>query len=405
MQTQGLIEKILSNGAGVDQNGRTGFGLLPGEQVVWPEERGKLRILEPSPERIKARCGLAGRCGACVFHHASDGFVAGWKETQVADALGQYGISAEFEPIGISAAQTRRRAKIAARRSKSGAVLGFYGRASHHIVPIEGCQILAPEIMESLTALKTFTQTVCSRRQTLAMTVTRCDAGLDLSVEAEGGEPPSAQAIQKIAPVLANAGILRLVWAGETLFQHARPVLTIGPAQVDLPAGAFLQATAEAERDMQNEVLRHLDKARHVCDLFCGIGTFALPLAQNRPVSAFEYGDAMVKALQIAAERTPKLRPIQAQKRDLFKNPVTAQELASFDGAVIDPPRSGAEAQIHQICGSNLERLVYVSCSPRSFAKDAYALVQSGFQITSLRVIDQFRWSPHVELVAAFQRV
>ena len=171
-----------------------------------------------------------------------------------------------------------------------------------------------------------------------------------------------------------------------------------------MPPGAFLQATAEGEAALAKLVLEHVGEAKRVADLFCGIGTFALRLAERARVSAADSEAAAVKALQQAAAKTGGLKPVEAATRDLFRRPFMAAELKGFDAVVFDPPRQGAEAQARELVKSAVPLVVAVSCDATTFARDARILVDGGYKLVGVTPVDQFRYSFHVEMVGKFEK-
>ena len=145
-------------------------------------------------------------------------------------------------------------------------------------------------------------------------------------------------------------------------------------------------------------------RAGRIVELFAGGGTVTLPLAKRAEVHAVEGEAAMLEALDRGWREGHRLRRVTTEARDLFRRPLEADELRQFDAAVIDPPRAGAEAQIEILSGSDIGTIALVSCNPVTFARDASTLVDAGFVMPWVQVVDQFRWSPHVEVVAPFTR-
>jgi 23S rRNA (uracil1939-C5)-methyltransferase len=207
-----------------------------------------------------------------------------------------------------------------------------------------------------------------------------------------------------LAGVADKHKLARITRHGELVAQVAQPLLQVGRAAVPLPPGAFLQATAAGEATLARLVIEHAGTAKSVADLFCGIGTFALRLAERARVSAFDSDADTVKALQQAAARTGGLKPLAAQARDLFRRPLMATELKDFDAVVFDPPRQGAEAQARELAKSAVPTVIAVSCDATTFARDAGILVSGGFKIAGVTPVDQFRYSFHVEIAAKFER-
>ncbi len=141
-----------------------------------------------------------------------------------------------------------------------------------------------------------------------------------------------------------------------------------------------------------------------IADLFCGVGTFALRLAEFASVHAIDASAPAVAALAAAPGGAPGLKAVKVEARDLFRRPLLAQDMKKMDAAVFDPPRAGAQAQAAQLAASKLSRVIGVSCNPMTFAKDARTLVDAGFRLEQVLPVDQFLWSPHVELVGLFVR-
>ncbi|MES2142954.1 MAG: class I SAM-dependent RNA methyltransferase, partial [Pseudomonadota bacterium] len=200
-------------------------------------------------------------------------------------------------------------------------------------------------------------------------------------------------------------GFARLTWNDETVAMRAQPMQRFGRALVAMPPGAFLQATAEGEAALVQAVALAVGPARRMADLFAGCGTFALALAERADMHAVESDPAMTNALGKAARMADGLHRVQVETRDLFRRPLDADDLGGFDAVVIDPPRAGAEAQARLLAGSHVPVIASVSCNPATFARDARILLAGGYRLDWVQVIDQFRWSTHVELVGRFARV
>ena len=376
---------------------------LPGERVSGTLNGNTLtdvRIITPSSDRVSAPCRHFRTCGGCQVQHASDGFVADWKLEVVRAALAAHGIAAEFLPIHVSPPRSRRRASFAAKRTKKGAMAGFHARGSDVIIEVPDCHLLHPEVMRGLTVASDLAEVGTSRKAALAVSVTRSLVGLDVAV-AEG-KPLDGPLRIALAALAERHDLARLTWGDEVVVTRRAPVQAFGAARVVPPPGAFLQATPEGEAALLAQTETILAGARRIVDLFAGCGTFALPLAQRAQVHAVEGDAAMLETLDAGRRGVAGLHPLSTEARDLFRRPLLPDELARFDAAVIDPPRAGAEAQIAEIARSGLPRLAYVSCNPVTFARDAKLLIAVGYAMGPVRVVDQFRWSAHVELVAGF---
>lgn len=376
---------------------------LPGERVRGVRDGQTLtdvKVVEPSADRVRPPCRHFRSCGGCQLQHASDAFVAEWKVDVVRRALTAHGLEAPFRPLQTSPPLTRRRAGFAARRTKKGALVGFYMRASDVIVEIPDCQLLSPQVRAGIEVARRLAITGASRKATLSVMVTQSEAGLD--VTASDGKPLDASLRQALASLCEDQKLARLTWDNETVARRAPPVQRFDGIDVVPPPGAFLQATEHGATALTQAVLETERDAAKVVDLFAGCGTFALPLARSAAVHAVEADAAMLGALDRGWRHAGGLRKITTEARDLFRRPLLPDELRKFDVAVLDPPRAGAEAQISTLKISGIPRIAYVSCNPVTFARDAAQLVGAGFALDWIQVVDQFRWSSHVELAASF---
>ncbi|MDP2083362.1 MAG: class I SAM-dependent RNA methyltransferase [Pseudotabrizicola sp.] len=402
------IERLGHLGDGIAQ-GENGpifvAGMLPGEVVEGDLEGDRLvntKIVTPSAARIKPPCSHARACGGCLMQHASDDMVADWKTASVEGALAGQGLHAPFRPIMTSPPRSRRRATFAARRTKGGSMIGFHARGSDALVQIPNCQLVHPDLMAAMPGLEELVRLGGSRSQEVALMVTRALGGPDVVVT--GGKPLDGPLRLELARVVEAHALARLTWDGETVALRATPIQTIGKAKVAPPAGAFLQATEHGERALLETVREALGPQKKIVDLFAGIGTFALPLAEGAEVHAVEGDPAMVAALDKASRNTEGLKPIKAEARDLFRRPLEPDEFKYVTGVVVDPPRAGAEAQMRCLAEAKVPVIAMVSCNPVTFARDAKILVQAGYLLEWIQVVDQFRWSAHVELVGRFVR-
>jgi len=377
--------------------------VLPGEVVegeVSGNRLGDGRIITPSPDRVRPPCPHARTCGGCLLQHASDGFVADWKLGVVRSALDGQGIAAELRPIITSPARSRRRAVLAGRRTKGGALIGFHARASDVLVAVPDCLLLHPALIATFPALEALVITGGSRAGELALTVTRSLAGPDVAVT--GGKALDGALRLDLARVAEAQGLARLSWDGEVVALRAQPMQRFGRALVAPPPGAFLQATAEGEAALLAAVAEAVGRARRIVDLFAGVGTFALALAERAEVHAVEAEPAMLAALDRGLRASAGLHRVSIEARDLFRRPLEPHEFAGFEAVVIDPPRAGAEAQTVTLARARVPVIAAVSCNPVTFARDAKMLLAAGYTLDWVQVVDQFRWSAHVELAARF---
>ena len=380
-------------------------GALPGEVVtgsVVGDRLNDVRIVTPSSDRVASPCRHFKTCGGCQMQHLADEALAEWKTDIVRAALKAQGLEAKFLPMHVSPPNTRRRATLAARRTKKGAMAGFYGKRSETIVEIPDCRLLHPCLVAAAPVARVLAEAGASRKSSLRVTVTLAEPGLDVSVTE--GKPLDGPLRMALAELCQTHELARLSWDGETVATRLAAEQRFDGLSVVPPAGAFLQATKEGEEALRSDVLDIVGKARSVVDLFAGCGTFALPAARRAGVHAVEGDRAMTTALDTGWRHAKGLKQVTTETRDLFRQPLQADELAGFDAAIIDPPRAGAEAQIIQLAQSGIPVIAHVSCNPVTFARDAATLVRNGYTLTRLRLVDQFRWSVHVELVAEFRK-
>jgi 23S rRNA (uracil1939-C5)-methyltransferase len=385
---------------------------LPGEQVEIAREgeRGRLlRVIVPSVERVEPGCRHVGACGGCAFQHWSAPPYRAWKRGLVVEALARAGLDAPVGELIAAHGEGRRRVTFHARglggSAKAGRdvlAVGFAGRRSHTIVPIDACPILAPALKGALPAAWAVAGVLAPLAKPLDLQVTATETGLDMDVRGSG--PLKPDRVAALAEVAGQHRLARLTRHGELVLQREPPVISIGRAKVVLPPGSFLQATLEGERVLAQQVIAAVGKASRVADLFCGVGTFALRLAETARVSAVESNEAAVEALARAVRGAAGLKPVIAEARDLFRRPLLPLELKAFDAVVFDPPRQGAEAQAQQLAASKVPLVVGVSCDPVTFARDAALLVAGGYRLESVTPIDQFLYSAHVEMVGVFRK-
>ncbi|TVQ53864.1 MAG: class I SAM-dependent RNA methyltransferase [Rhodobacteraceae bacterium] len=398
------IERLGHRGDGVGPLGFAAFA-LPDETVEGAVEGDRFtvgRVVAPSPDRRSPACVHFGACGGCALQHAADPFLATWKAGLVAAALAARGLEAALRPIAVSPPGARRRVTLAGRRTKKTVLLGFHGRGAGDVIPITQCPVAHPAVVAALPALADLVGLVASRKGEARVTATVSRDGLD--VAAEGGRPLDARLVERLAALADAADWARLSLGGEPVATRRPPRQAFGRALVAPPPGGFLQATEDGEAALVAAVREAVGDARRVADLFAGSGTFALPLAERAAVHGVEGDAAALAALDAGWRGATGLRAVTTEARDLFRRPMSAAELAPFDAVVIDPPRAGAAAQAAALAQSRVARVAMVSCNPATFARDARLLVDGGFRLLWAQPVDQFRWSPHVEVAAAFAR-
>jgi 23S rRNA (uracil1939-C5)-methyltransferase len=401
------IESLGAQGDGIAESGALYVPYsLPGERVrvVRHGDRGRVEaVLTASPQRVRPLCPHFGICGGCALQHASERFTALWKRDMIAAALGARGINdVAIRPTLTSPPESRRRITVAARRTRKGVLIGFHAPAATDIVPIDTCAVTEPSLIAALPRLEELAGLAASRKGEVRMTLTLTNGGIDVAVA--GAKPMDGPAQALLAGVAARAGIARLSWNGEVVAVMRTPEISMGRARVVPPPGGFLQPTSQGELALVEAVGEAVGQAGRIADLFCGSGTFALPLAEQAEIHAVEGEAEALAALDAAWRATPGLKRVRCERRDLIHRPMLPAELKGVEAVVIDPPRAGARAQAEQLARGEVPRVAAVSCNPATFARDARILIDGGYRLEWIQPVDQFRWSPHVELVAGFRR-
>ncbi len=405
------VSRLGAQGDGLARDGVFVSGALPGERVrasVVGERAETLEVLEPSPDRVAAPCPHFGACGGCLLQHWAPAPYLAWKAELVREALARERIETQILPPWAAAPGSRRRLALHARRGSQGAaVLGFKARRSWDLVPIEVCAVADPRLVAAFPALRRLAAGLFEAPKSapiLHVTLTETGLDVDISgVERRAGAL-SADARMRLGASAAEDDIARVTLDGEVLYLSRHPMVRVGPAMVELPPGGFLQAVAEAEDVMGAFVAEALAGAASIADLYCGVGAFALRLAAQAPVLAADVSAGAVRALAAAQGTAPGLKPITTEARDLARRPLLAHDLRKIEAAVIDPPRAGAPEQHRELAASKVSRIAGVSCNPATFARDARVLIDAGFTLERVLPVDQFLWSPHIELVGVFTR-
>ncbi len=368
---------------------------LPGERIEIDAEaeRGHMvRLLEKSSDRIEPFCPYFGTCGGCALQHAGPSTYAAFKRGLVETALSHAGIDVPVAPLVDAQGAGRRRTTLHIRKHGAG-----YARArTHDILDIAACPILVPSLKTAAPKLAHLLYPMAGDGD---VAITATDTGLDLAVKSERKPRPEA-----FAAFGQTYKLARLAWNGEVRFMARPPAVKMGKALVEVPVASFLQATQRAEDVLAEHVISAVGKAKSVADLFCGVGPFALRLAESARVFAADSDKPATAALAKAVRFTQGLKPVTVLARDLFRDPLAPVELQPYDAVVFDPPRAGAEAQARELARSKVKTVVAVSCEPKTFARDAAILIAGGYRLESVTPVDQFVWSAHVEVIGVFRR-
>jgi 23S rRNA (uracil1939-C5)-methyltransferase len=405
---QALIERLGSRGEGIStyegQRVYVPF-TLAGETVGIEIEGDHARLVDiivPSPDRIAPMCRHFGDCGGCVVQTLQYDAYAAWKRSLVENALRKSGVDFPVGELVDAHGAGRRRVTFHARFEQGETGVGFMAARSHRLIEIDACPLLTAELAPALSAARVLAAALASRGKPLDLAITATLEGLDIDLRGSGPLTDAEHAALVDAAKILD--LARLTNHGRLVALVRAPHVDIGGVRTPLPPGAFLQATQAGEETLTRYVLAAAGGAKNVADLFCGVGAFALRLARFAAVSAYDSNAPAIAALLTAARGAGGLRPVRAESRDLHQRPLTAQELSSFDCVVFDPPRAGAAAQSVELAKSEVPLVIAVSCNAQSFCCDAAILRDGGFETAEIIPIDQFRFSPHVELFAIFRR-
>lgn len=400
MSAPGLIVRIAARGDGVTADGRHVALAAPGDAL------GADGSIRRGPDHADPPCTHFPECGGCQLQHLSEAALARFVGDRVAGALAGQGVKAgEIAEPHVSPPQSRRRASLKAVRMGKKVVIGFASAGSHTIIDMRMCALLHPALLALVAPLRGLLAMPGMMGKGATIVMTLADQGVDLAlqdVRAEG--LAAAEALTDFARAHGLARLSLEEAEGERMTVWEPEPVTVGFAghAVRLPAGAFLQATADGEAALVAEVRRAVGDAETVADLFAGLGTFALSVAEGRRIYAAEAAREAVLALKGAGDRLPGR--VFVEHRDLFRRPLVPAELNRFGAVVLDPPRAGAREQVAQIAASQVPVIAYVSCNPSSFARDAATLITGGYRLERVCPVGQFRWSTHVELAGLFRR-
>ncbi len=382
------------------------FG-LPGETFRAPKaaSSGTFERLSTSPERIEPICAHFGTCGGCIVQHWSSDAVRNWKQERVTMALSRAGVEAKVAPTLDAHGAGRRRVTLHIRQREGGTCAGFMRAGSHDLIDLDRCPLLVPELDPAPDLARGIGHILRGISKPMDLQVTASAEGLDCDLRGCGPLPEPLR--KKLIEFAVARNLARLTLHGERLVEARSPrvIFEDRPEMLAfLPAGSFLQPTARGEALLARLAREALGKTKHVVELFCGLGPFGLRLAREMKVTAYDSDAGAIEAFNRSIRAHPGGKPATAEARDLFRRPLFAPELKPFDAVLLDPPRQGAEAQVKELAKSKISLVVYISCDPETFARDAKTLTSAGFRLGTVTPVDQFRHAGHVELVASFRR-
>ena len=326
---------------------------------------------------LKQKCPYFGQCGGCVWQDLSETEYLAKKQDFIIRSFKDCGLSIYPDPVVQIPLGTRRRASFAFTRGH----LGFNATKSHQIIEINGCPLLCPRINQSL---EIFRDVVRQLNTTGDLFVLDTPFGLDIHIKDNTKSVQLAQ-LELLSSLAQHSHIVRVIYNQTPVFEKM-PL----PASAD----AFLQPSAEGEKILIDLMLQYIGKAKTAVDLFCGKGTFTKPLLE-KGLKVTGYDSATDSIQELGADGIV---------RDLFRNPLTANELSNIDLAVLDPPRAGAKAQTQQLAESNIPTIIMISCNPKTAANDVKILLEAGWHLEKLIPVDQFTYSNHIEIVIILKK-
>jgi 23S rRNA (uracil1939-C5)-methyltransferase len=390
------IVRIAARGDGVTASGRHAPFAAPGDLLL---DDG---TIEPGLDHQAPPCRHFPECGGCQLQHLTDPAYATYCEQRITGALAQHGIETQIRSAMLSPPRSRRRASLHALRSGGGVAIGFHEGQSKRVVDLRECHVLAPELFALVAPLRGLLASMLKPKRMASVQLTLADQGVDVGLA--GVEADGLAAAEVLTAFGEKYRLARLSldegYGAEVRYEPVPATVTLSGVAVALPVGAFLQATSGGEAALVAAVREATDGALKLADLFAGLGTFAL--AVDGEVTAAEASREAILALRAAASMAG--RPVTTAHRDLYRNPLQANELRGFDAVVLDPPRAGAAEQVATLAASTVDRIAYVGCNPATFARDAETLVGGGYRLLWVQPVGQFRWSTHIELASCFSR-
>ena len=378
---------------------------LPGEIVKIEGTKNKYNLLEiqkASKNRIEPFCPHFTICGGCKTQQLELSAYRSWKHGIVEKALKNQGLDVAVDPLIDAHGIGRRRVSFHAKRDKNRINAGLMKYRSHEILDIDNCPILVPALSQGINIVRDIARVIPHRSKPLDIQLTASENGIDCNIN--GCPVDGSTLFIEITELARKFDLARISLNRDVVIERNVPVISIDDTKITLPPASFLQPTVDGENILASLVLDHIRDATHIADLYCGIGTFAIRMAKWAAVTAFDNDTLSIAALNKAINHTQGLKPALAVERDLAREPLFTKELKKFDAVVFDPPRSGAKTQAEQLAVSNVEKIIAVSCDPASFALDASILNKGGFILKRVTPIDQFKFTPHIELVAKFER-
>jgi len=427
------IESLDHEGRGVGHlDGKTIFveGALPGELVRYSSYRKKPNfeqaqatdILKSSPFRVTPRCRWFGICGGCSHQHLEESAQVAAKQRVLEDCfthVGKVKPETMLSPIHGPTWGYRRRARLSVRHvpKKGGVLVGFHERRSSFVADMGGCEVLPERISRLLPRLRVLVEGLSIRDRLPQIELAAGDA-VDVLV-LRVLEPPSP-ADETLLRTFADANQVQF-WLQPKGPDTAYPFHPLDAPELDYRLAEFdlvmpfrptefTQVNQDVNAMLVRRAMRLLDPkpGEKIADFFCGLGNFTLPIARRGSrVLGIEGSAGLVARGVENAARNGLNSNCEFRVADLFQmTPEAYAELGSFDKLLIDPPRDGAIELVKSLPDEGApRRIVYVSCSPATLARDAAVLVhQKGYRLSTAGVANMFPHTAHVESIALFER-
>ena len=428
----GIIESLDHEARGVTRlDGKTVFveGALPGECVEYASYRRKpsyelartLRILNPSPERVTPRCPHFAVCGGCSMQHLDAAAQVAAKQRLLEDNLWHLGrIKAEqlYAPIHGQPWAYRYRARLSVRfvLKKGGVLVGFHEKKSSYVADMQQCEILPPHLSAMLLPLRELVgrMSIRDRLPQIEVAVGERMTALVLRI-LEGLSPADEVLLREFAD--RHAVVFYLQPQGPATAYRFYPLA--GPQlSYLLPEFAVEHAFSPTEFTQVNHAINRVlvrramtllapQPGERIADMFCGLGNFTLPIARaGARVVGVEGSPELVRRATGNALANGLGNLAEYRVANLFETtPETLAALGRFDRMLIDPPREGALELIKSLDAERPQRIVYISCSPATLARDAAILVtQKDYRLRGAGVVNMFPHTSHVESIALFER-
>ena len=413
------VKKLLYNGFAEAESDIDKFNIafvLPEEKIVYEKYSAKRKnffnlqeVTHESPHRVKSPCPYFSICGGCMLQHMSQDFYKNYKLTSLKNILKEQGIEIIPEEIKIVPPSSRRRANLEAFKKDDKLTMGFHKLKNHRLIDIENCTALTHELQKSLPTLRKILEKILEDKEKAKIFLLEINGAIDVGLEIQERKELEDEKICIIKNILVNSNISRFQFRYRkkflNIYEKNEIFIKHGNLNINIDAWSFAQASEIAEEWMKNIIKYNItpnqDNPQTFLDLFAGRGTFSGVLAEFGNVTAID-GDP--KAVENLSNSITDGK-ISVIKQDLFNEPVLVDKLNSYDTAVIDPPRAGAESQTKELAKSSIKKIIYISCNPESFARDAQILIDGGYCIKKLYPIDQFLWSLHIEIIGIFEKI